>query len=300
MAIVIGIGGVLGARLGYLWIGFDVVSQFGMQFILLTMAAILGMFAPRYKGLVTTILFAIMISLYALWPHWVSAGPASIAPLAQGEQQLKLASFNTFGYNKQYAKIEASIIALNADVVTLVEMEADKAVVLQNLKQTYPYQVGCVIVLYCHLAVISKYPLQYVQAEAVWTGPPYIRATLQLNNQTITIFGVHTTRFPQSRSQLAQVNALVKLLETVQGPTIVMGDFNATPFSRINQTISQGTGFSRLSYLPTWPASVGFPQLAIDHIFVSPGIRALSNQQIGDNAGSDHFPISIVVALPSP
>jgi endonuclease/exonuclease/phosphatase (EEP) superfamily protein YafD len=37
--------------------------------------------------------------------------------------------------------------------------------------------------------------------------------------------------------------------------------------------------------------------LAIDHIFISDGFRVVGNQQIGRNAGSDHFPILATVAL---
>jgi endonuclease/exonuclease/phosphatase (EEP) superfamily protein YafD len=294
----LGVAGLLASRLGYLWIGFDVVSQFGMQFLLLTVSALIGMAVPRYKGLVTSAVFAIMIAGYALWPYWVSGGSFKPDPVATGEHQLQVASFNTYGLNKNYAEIASSVNALNADVVTLVEMGSDKDVALNALKQNYPYQVDCKSKDYCELAIVSKFPLTDVIADAAWDGPPYIRATLQSPAGPVTIFGIHTTRFPHSRAQFMQVTAMVKLVETVTGPVIMMGDFNSTPFSRINYTITEGLNFTRLTSLPTWPATLGFPQLAIDHIFVSPGIRALSSEHIGDSAGSDHFPISIVLAIP--
>jgi endonuclease/exonuclease/phosphatase (EEP) superfamily protein YafD len=36
----------------------------------------------------------------------------------------------------------------------------------------------------------------------------------------------------------------------------------------------------------------------IDHIFASPGIRALTSESIGNNAGSDHFPVFMTLAIP--
>jgi endonuclease/exonuclease/phosphatase (EEP) superfamily protein YafD len=292
--------GLLGGRLGYLWIGFDVISQFGMQFLLLTLAAIIAMAVPRYKGLAAATIFAIMISGYALWPHWVSAGPMNPDAIATGERQIQVASFNTLASNTNDAGVAASLIALDADVVTLMELgEGGKTQLFQALKQKYPYQADCKTVVYCELAIVSKFPLLNVMGDANWEGPAYIRATVQFTSGPITVLGVHTTRFPQSRAQFTQVKALVKLVETVTGRVIIMGDFNSTPFSRINHTMSEGLGFTRVTSLPTWPATVGFPQLAIDHIFVSPGIRAISNQHIGDNAGSDHFPISIILAVPN-
>lgn len=300
LAFLFGLIGLIGTRLGHLWIGFDVISQFSMQFLFLVLAAVLGMASPRMKGLVASVFFALMIVGYALWPHWVSTGDSKTSALASGEQKLKVASFNTYASNKDYQGIINSVLATEADVVTLIEMEPDKLGVLAGLKQKYPYQFDCNGVDYCHLAILSKFPLTAPEAQSLWDGPPYIRASLGAQFGGLTIFGVHTTRFPHSRAQFAQVNALVKLVETLPGRVVMMGDFNSTPFSRINQTVSQGLGFTRLTQLPTWPASYGFPQLAIDHIFVSTGIRAISDEHIGDNAGSDHFPISMVLAVSPP
>jgi endonuclease/exonuclease/phosphatase family metal-dependent hydrolase len=50
--------------------------------------------------------------------------------------------------------------------------------------------------------------------------------------------------------------------------------------------------------LPSWPARLGLPQLAIDHVFVSSGIGVLADQRILPNSGSDHQPIAIEIAIP--
>ena len=300
LALLLGLLGLIAARLGHLWIAFDVFSQFSVQFLFLVVAAVFGMASPRMKGLVASIFFALMIVGYALWPHWVSTGEVKTTALTAGEQQLKVASFNTYAKNQDYQGIINSVLAMDADVVTLIEMEHDKLGVLAALKQKYPYQFDCNGKDFCHLVMISKYPLMDMDAQSLWDGAPYIRASLGAQFGGLTIFGVHTTRFPHSRAQFKQVNALVKLVETFPGRVLMMGDFNSTPFSRINQTVSEGLGFARLTQLPTWPARVGFPQLAIDHIFVSAGIRAISDERIGDNAGSDHFPISMVLAVSPP
>ncbi len=300
LVLMLGLSGLILAQLGHLWIAFDVASQFSVQFIFLVLAAVLSMAAPRMKGLVAVIFFALMIVGYALWPHWVSTGEVRAAAPTVAEQQLKVASFNTYANNQDYQGIINSVLAMDADVVTLIEMENDKQGVLAALKQKYPYQFDCNTTQNCHLAMISKYPLTDVDSQALWDGPPYVRASLGPQFGGLTVFGVHTTRFPHSRAQFKQVNALVKLVETLPGRVVMMGDFNSTPFSRINQAVSDGLGFTRLTHLPTWPATIGFPQLAIDHIFVSPGIRALSEQRIGDNAGSDHFPIFMVLAISPP
>jgi len=38
--------------------------------------------------------------------------------------------------------------------------------------------------------------------------------------------------------------------------------------------------------------------MAIDHIFVSSGIIPTESQRIGEPAGSDHFPVTLKIAVP--
>ena len=54
----------------------------------------------------------------------------------------------------------------------------------------------------------------------------------------------------------------------------------------------------RGSVLSTWPAQAGLPQIAIDHIFISPGLKLIEAAQIGEPGGSDHYPVSARIAVP--
>lgn len=297
IALFFGILGVVGARLGYLWIGFDVISQFEFQSIMLAAAAVLGLAVPRYKGLVTSIFFVIFVTAYGMWPHVASAIRAPSVTAIAGEHNLKVASFNTLYTNQDNAGIVTSVLNMNADVTTLIEMGVNKNQVLEALKSNYPYQAGCQANDECEMAIISKFPLTNIVSKGMWVGSPLIQATVDIGNGPITILGVHTTRFPHFRAQFTQVKELIKYVETIHGHVVMMGDFNSTPFSRVNKTISVALGFKRLTNLPTWPATFNFSQFAIDHIFVSSGIRAASGEQIGDNAGSDHYPVTLTLGI---
>jgi endonuclease/exonuclease/phosphatase (EEP) superfamily protein YafD len=297
--LLVGVCGLIMARLGHLWVGFDVFSQFSMQFIFLALAMGFGLVMPRLKGLVGICLFILFIAVYGLWPHIVSAGPEQLhSAVPDGSVKLKLASFNSLYGNTNFTGIRDSVLQIDADVVTMVEFGVEKRSVLDQLRSVYPYQFDCFVTEHCDEAILSKYPLNNMSSRGMWAGPTFIQASLGPEFGNLTILGIHTTRFPHSRAQFTQVRELVKYLETVPTRLIVMGDFNSTPFSRINQTMTTGLGLQRLTNLPTWPATRGFAQLAIDHIFVSPDVIALSDERIGDNAGSDHFPISVTVAIP--
>ena len=295
----VGIGGLVAGRLGHLYPHFDVFSQFGAQFVALVAAFAVSMFFARFKTLIGLALWVGLLAVYAAWPHVVSAKlQAGPYQLQQDELALRVAHFNTFKNNSDYAAIVGEVMRLDADVVVLVEMsQAKKKAVIPALSALYPHSYDCKGGRFCDMAILSKIPIESADGNGVWIGPPYIRANLGGAFKGVTVYGVHTTRFPHSRAQLTQVRELVKLLEISPGHEIVVGDFNATPFSRITKIIEEGAGLMRLTELPTWPAQYQLPQLAIDHAFASQRYRVIANQQIGNAVGSDHYPIILTLAF---
>jgi endonuclease/exonuclease/phosphatase (EEP) superfamily protein YafD len=296
----IGFAGLFCARLGHIWIGFDIFAQFWMQFFFIVLACCLGLASPKYKTLVSIILLALMVAGYSAWPHYVSSGVApALKPLQANEKALKVASFNSYTLNSKPEAIAREVLRLDPDVMVLVEFDKYKAAALDPLRQKYPYQETCWQLADCDFAILSKTPMSDASAKYYWAGPGLMSIKMGPDFGNLTIVALHTNRFPHQRSQLKQVLALIKYMESVPGHVVLIGDFNATPFSRITQTLSDGLGFERLTYLPTWSATYGLPQLAIDHIFVSPGIRALDHERIGEYAGSDHFPITMTLGIPT-
>ena len=298
LGILLGAGGLIGSRLGQLWIAFDVFSQFTLQFVLLTAAFVIGFLMPRAKLLVAFLIIIAGLAGIGVWPHLASRVPITLGSAAAGEKDIRVASFNTWYSNQNVGAVQAEIERLDADVITLLELGANKKPMLEALKSRYPFQVNCYTIDYCNLAILSKFPISDSEARVGWEGPPMIRARLGPELGGLTVMAVHTIRFPHSRAQLRQVTALSDLIETLPGPKLVMGDFNATPFSRIIGTITGRTGLKRLSYLPSWPTTIGLPQVAIDHIFVSSAIDATESQRIGEPSGSDHFPVTMRIAVP--
>ncbi len=299
LGLLVSVGGLIAGRLGHLHPRFDIFTQFGAQFIAMALAFSFAMLFSRYKALFGIALTAALLAAYGAWPHLVSS-PLQSPPyqIVAGEKLLRIAHFNTYKNNNDYAAIAAEILRLDADVVSLVEMStAKKQAVLALLKAKYPHINDCKGGRYCDMAIASIYPIIEADGEGQWIGAPYIRATLGGDMAGVTIVGVHTTRFPFSRAQLTQVRELVKKLETYTGEMVVMGDFNATPFSRITTTLEQGANLKQLTELPTWPSYAQLPQLAIDHVFASKAFRVVGNEQIGHSVGSDHFPILMTLAV---
>jgi endonuclease/exonuclease/phosphatase (EEP) superfamily protein YafD len=297
MGLLIGLLGLFAGRLGHIWVAFDVFAQFTVQFAFLTGAYLLGMLMPRFRLLTANVALVVALVAYGTWAHLAPQfEQAAVAP--EGSTTVKLVSFNTWYWNEEVEAVRVEIDRLGADVVGLMEFGANKKPALASWRAAYPHQATCFNVDFCNLVILSKFPIEDFGVKIGWEGPPLMWARLGGDLDGLTLVVTHTIRFPHSRAQFRQIRGMVKFLETMPGRKIVMGDFNATPFSRITQTLSQQTGLVRLTKLPSWPSWLLIPQIAIDHVFVSPEIKLLEGQAIGVPSGSDHFPVSLTVAVP--
>lgn len=298
IGMMLGLAGLIASRLGNLWISFDVFSQFTLQFAVIAAAFAFGYFMPRGRMFVAFVLLIAGLAGIGGWPHLASDRARVLDAAKTGEREIAVASFNTYYSNRETDAVRAEIERLDADILALIEFGPQLRPMLVSLAGRYPYHTDCFDRDFCNLAILSKFPIAASETRMGWDGPPVLKVKLGPELGGLTVVTTHTIRFPQSRAQFRQVVELSKLVETIPGRKLVMGDFNATPFSRITGTFAGRTGMTRLTALPTWPALVQLPQMAIDHIFVSPDIRATQSEKIGNAAGSDHYPISIKLAVP--
>lgn len=291
--------GLIAGRLGNLWVAFDVFSQFTLQFGFAALAFFIALFSPRAKTFMALLMLVLFAVAYGMWPQYLNRTEQIAAAPLPSEKALKVLSFNTHKSNNDNGAVLAEIKRIDADFVSLLEFAPDKSAILEGLKSQYPFQYNCFENPHCNIAIISKFPIGEFESQMIWEGPPYVRASLGPTFNNLVVYAVHTTRFPYSRAQLMQVTALAARIEQETGAVLAMGDFNATPYSRVTKSLVDRLGLVRQTNLPTWPAFIGVPQLAIDHIFTSASVRALSEPRIGNAAGSDHFPITMTLAIPN-
>ncbi len=112
------------------------------------------------------------------------------------------------------------------------------------------------------------------------------------------ILGVHpaaplTAEWAAERN--AQFHDLAEYMRSSEVPTLIMGDFNCTPWSPYLATLMEETGLTdaRLGYgiVPTWHAHSPFFKLPIDHALVK-GWEVLDFHRT-DFIDSDHYPIVV-------
>lgn len=212
--------------------------------------------------------------------------------------------------------------ATDSDIVALVEVTSDVADAIgAELKDVYPYQEvrGGGIP---GKGLLSKYPI----SEAEWLdfnpGRPDLRVVLQLDSHPVTVIVAHPpppeltwTGIRERPGTQAQVDALLGLVESTDGPLLLLGDFNITRQHDLYDEISatglqdtfhiSGSGFgftmpARLQHLKKiggWFADIRImPLVRIDYIWASSEWLPLK-AWVGADAGSDHLPVVARLAL---
>ena len=295
LLIVLGIAGLGAGRVGLLWPRFDIFAQFTIQFAVFVLAGFTGLLSPRLKGVSAGLITVMLLAGYGLWPSF-NPQHAEISTRAD-EKRLKVVQFNLGGARSSPQAVHESLHDLDADVATLVETSPNGEVVLAELKRDYPFQVNCFDSPGCEMAIVSKTTLS--NGTLVYAGQtvPLLKASLGPDSNSLRLEAVHTTRFPHITEQFSQFRAIAQALGLDTGPLLLMGDFNATPQSRVLQSLADQLGLKVVTYLPSWPATYGLPQLAIDHILVSSSLRPLSPETVGQGAGSDHLPVAVVLGV---
>jgi endonuclease/exonuclease/phosphatase (EEP) superfamily protein YafD len=93
------------------------------------------------------------------------------------------------------------------------------------------------------------------------------------------------------------LQALTAAVVTGSAPTVLAGDFNATPWSSAFSGLAE-QGLHRATGLTaSWPAQMkGIFGIPIDHVMVT-SHWAMATSQTGLDLGSDHLPVLVGLSL---
>ena len=149
------------------------------------------------------------------------------------------------------------------------------------------------------MALLSRYPLDDVRWHTDSNGDwPYVSARVQSPKGDVQIVAIHPPppmrpRHARSRNGVLRDSAQMLVGE---GPRILLGDFNCTPWSPYFRRLRKATGLCDAALgrglVWTWYPTrlpLGIP---IDHVLVSPDL-AVADYQVGPNLGSDHRAVTV-------
>jgi endonuclease/exonuclease/phosphatase (EEP) superfamily protein YafD len=285
----------------------DIIAPLTGHLIGIGLAASLALLMRRW---VPAILAAGVLATVGLhvWLGLASccAAPAPTAQTAltkvatpAAAQGLTLLALNTWHQYGDARRLERYLATAPADVVVLSEFGPDKRALLASLKAAYPFQIDCADRWPCSLALLSRLPLEAAgvgriasegAGERASDMPAFVWAKLA---GSLSVIGTHLHRPSRDPWLHARhVSALTELVRHIDGPLVLAGDLNTSPWSNAFRKLRAATGLAPASVLmPTWPAwPLALPQVALDHILVSPEL-AVAAAGTGPAVGSDHLPV---------
>lgn len=265
---------------------------------------------------VVSLLFAVIFmfssrAIFALWLLVLAiafTAPAlqafATAPLPEGRAKanLKILQFNVLYTNEEFAKSIPWIIAQDADIVVLQEINEARSQELGELKKIYSWSrvklndkrepFG--------MAIFSNIPVSqfdYVDIDNGWNH--YSRTELLIAGSKLHLYELHTPPpvteyFFEQRNM--ELELMADLLAKDKTPyRLLVGDFNSTIYSPYFQNIVAKANLHHAqqgyNMEGTWPSFLPLPlRIGIDQMLVSKQIK-IENRTIAPYQGSDHLPV---------
>ena len=211
---------------------------------------------------------------------------------------LRVLTINVMVGNRQDEAIAQALVAGDYDVVAVQEAPAlwDR---FAQLEAVYPYREGCETPQTCDLVVLSRRPLGDVR----WT--PFelrrhrlVTATVEVEGRRVGIAAVHLTKPHHDGTQRYETYRLIRALEDLPADAVLMGDFNAAPWTGLLGWLRGATGFRHVAgYRPTAPSRIGMLGVPIDQVMTRGGVAASRIAVLESPLGSNHYGVEADLVL---
>jgi endonuclease/exonuclease/phosphatase (EEP) superfamily protein YafD len=190
------------------------------------------------------------------------------------------------------------------DLIALVEISQEWMRALEPIRDDYPHQKWAVRSDDYGLALLSRIPFR--EAKIHYFGGsdrPSIVACMEADGRDLTLVLTHPPP-PKSKAEAQARNQqfaeMAEYAASHNSSLMLVGDLNITPWSAHFKDLLRQGKFkdSRVGFglQASWPASIPFLRIPIDHILVSGGFE-LYERKLGPKIGSDHLPVMLDFAL---
>ena len=285
----------LGARLHWM---LDLTTHFRVQYLAAALV-MLALLALRRRWWicaalgVTAAISAAPVVPYLPWP--ASTSSSATAPLT-------VLSVNVSYRQLSERRLREVIREADPDVLVVQELTPYAAEVLADLDTTYAHALKFPADGPYGIAIWSRFELEGAQIFALGRLPA-IETRVRAPSGTFAVFGVHLSAPTTPRRAAARDEELRQLglrSAAVDGPLVVAGDFNLTPYSPrfADWLVASGLTDTRRGRTPSasWPTLLPIVGIPIDHVAVSSEFEILSHRRLPD-FGSDHYGVLVDLAL---
>jgi len=233
----------------------------------------------------------------------------NMPPSNDAEQTLTLMTYNAGNDQVAPDALATMIYESGADIVGLQEISPSQVALLETqLNDMFPYRALYGYGAHSGIGFLSRYPILEEELLTLqWASHPHQRATLAIDGRMLTLIIFHPPppvfdlRPNGNYRPLGNTDiAALAEIATEGGPTIMLGDLNATSQS-VEYELLRSAGLTDAfpatgwGFGSTFPNRVRFiplsiPLLRIDYIWHTDDFRAV-RAWVGPDAGSDHLPV---------
>lgn len=287
---------ILGKFGEYFWI-LDLFSHFTVQYFCLNFIFLVFVLILNKKNYLNLLMILLIFSFnfLNLLPFYQIKNSAR----SVSNKDIKIVSLNINSQNKEWTRISNYLKEYDPDIVILTELTPTFGAQLALLKNIYPFGKAVMDDGNFGIGIISKIPLLKTEIQRqTFSQIPFITAEIRTHNSTLTIVAIHPFPPLGSEGTLLRneyLNQVSQFIQKSDSPTILCGDFNATPWSypfkkmmsETKLSVPQGSGV-----FATWPTYLPFLRIPIDYCLASKAIHILDYSS-GPNVGSDHLPFQM-------
>ena len=265
----------------------------------------------RRRWLALANLLIISCHLYWLAPDFLYARRVESPSTSDVTDRNAVHSLRIYFANARLSNLEHDawlheIKEANPDIVVLVEFPWPWQETFARSPLITAYQYGASFYPASDQAIFSKLPITSITQD--WIARRcVVTAEIPLGSQTLRLVGLHAPR-PMDfhdNDYDGYWRRVLPLLAGERHPVVVVGDFNATQYSRVYEQIKadglrsahedRGRG-----YATSWPnGQEWLPPIRIDQAFLSSDVECSSISE-GKGVGSDHKPFILDVEIRDP
>lgn len=275
--------------------------------LLLALACVRGQGAGRAVAASVGLVVAVALVLHVSWAIGPYLGPA---PAAASGSTFRVMSVNLKLGQADVGTVLRTAVRERVDVLVAEEVTGAALAELEGvgLDQRFPFVVGEPAEGRNGMMVFSVHRLRPVAR--IPTSTPGYAMDVDLDGRRVRLVAVHPISPNNGIARWAADQELVRQTATsADGPTLVVGDFNATMDHQPLRELV-GSGFrdaateARSGWQPTWPSAgevemFGLrlpPLFALDHVFLGGSLRASWTRTVTVE-GTDHRALVVQVSL---
>ncbi len=279
---------------------FDLTAHFRLQYFFIQLLGVLWSLASRRTSLLLPLLLFSLLNGVEIFT--IYSAPELIQNPIKGSK-FTLLELNLWRVHPRPDLVIEYLVKNKSDFLVLIEMTKDWEQRLHSIKKEYPFGVTSSRKDNFGLALWSRKPLLNCQVLPFDDeARPAIKAQFTSGGRTLDLVVAHPPPPKHPRYFRLRNEYFSRLHKLSKGtnPLVLIGDLNTPSWSRHFQELmtrmklrDSRQGFGTHA---TWPAIFPFLLTPLDHCLVSREILVL-DRRVGPNVLSDHYPISLQLAL---